>query len=114
MIETLKAKRRHMLITKEIAAKIPALYTNENKEKCEIMVYLKLFSPYSDYTFYVTEMNPETGVMFGLVVNQYGPELGYSDFSELESCNRNGLPLIERDCYFTPVTLQAIYDRHEN
>ena len=90
-----------MLITKEIAKKLPALYANEDKEAKDIKVPLKLFNPCGAATWYITEMNPETGIMFGWCDLGMGyPELGYVDLNELKTIRlRFGLS-IERDMWW--------------
>lgn len=61
---------------------------------------VKLFSPYSNATWLLTEMD-EDERLFGLCDLGMGhPELGYVMLSELEQCKKNGAPLIERDRYF--------------
>lgn len=103
-----------MLITKEIASKLPALYTNDSKPAEEIKVPLKLFNPIGAGYWYITEMNPETGIMFGWADLGFGPgcaELGYIDLNELKSLR---LPLglsIERDRHWDGnTTLRQVMD----
>lgn len=86
------------LITKEIAKKMPPLYTNEDKKPEDIPVIVKFFNPMGAGTWYITEADMQTGYMFGLCDLGF-PELGYVDLSELESLT---LPLglkIERDLH---------------
>ena len=48
--------RRHKLMTKELGDTIPALGANENVEDYDdVLAPAKLFSPYSNWTWYVTE-----------------------------------------------------------
>ena len=48
--------RRHKLMTKEVGDTIPALYANENVEDYNsVLAPAKLFSPYGNWTWYVTE-----------------------------------------------------------
>ena len=89
-----------MLITKEIARKLPELYANDSKPSAEIKVPLKLFNPCGAATWYVTEMNPETGMMFGWADLGFGPgcaELGYISFNELKEIRLPFGLKIERD-----------------
>ena len=91
------------LITKEIAKKLPALYSTDKIKKEEVRVYLKLFAPWSRWTWYISEMDPETGVMFGFVKSGFGPdcdELGYSDINELKSLTGPWGLKLERDMYW--------------
>lgn len=89
-----------MLITKEIAKKLPSLYSNENKDPSEITVPLKLFNPCGAQTWFITEMNPETGIMFGYVTGMDFDELGYVSLDELKSLRLPFGLTIERDIHW--------------
>ena len=100
--------RGHALMTKEMGETIPPLYTNESASEDEVMVAAKLFSPYSNWTWYITEWDAETGTCFGLV-DGFGVELGYFDLTELAEVTLfKGVPGIERDLYWTPQTLSQV------
>ena len=60
-------KRRHALMTKELAKTIPPLYANEGTSEDEVVVRAKLFTPFSNWTWYITEWDAEEGLCFGLV-----------------------------------------------
>ena len=101
------------LLTKEIRKKLPPLYSQDGKGG-KAVAYLKLFSPSSSWTWYITEGSPimEDGreldfKFFGLVDGQC-KELGYVMLTELESVRGPmGLP-IERDLWWKPKTLAEI------
>lgn len=94
------------LLTKAIAAKIPPLYSQDGKGM-EAIAYLKLFTPDSHWTWYVTEMDPETRECFGLVQG-FETELGYFDFNEIEELKGPlGMP-VERDRFFEPTPLNRL------
>ncbi|MDE2861217.1 MAG: DUF2958 domain-containing protein [Chloroflexota bacterium] len=101
--------RRHNLMTKEVGETIPALYANENVEDYDsVLAPAKLFSPYSNWTWYITEWDAETGLCFGLV-HGFEEELGYFDLTELaEVTVFGGVPGVERDLYWEPTTLGEI------
>ena len=101
--------RRHKLMTKELGATIPTLYANENVEdNDDVFARAKLFSPYGNLTWYVTEWDPETGTCFGLVEG-FETELGYFSLDELaEATVFGGVPAVERDLYWEPKTLGEI------
>ena len=101
--------RGHRLMTKEIGKTIPALYANESVEDYNsVLAHAKLFSPYTGWRWYVTELDPETGLCFGLVQG-YETELGYFDLTELaEATVFGGVPAVERDLHWKPRTLGAI------
>jgi len=89
------------LMTKEIEAKLPKLYTNENKKPEETPIIIKFFHPFSGWAWYATEgEKQENGdwMFFGWVHGDC-PEMGYFCLSELQSVKIHGLP-IERDRYF--------------
>ena len=101
--------RRHKLMTKELAEKIPALYANEDVEDYDAVVArVKLFSPYNGWTWYITEWEAATGLCFGLVEG-FVTELGYFDLTELAEATVFGnVPAVERDLYWEPETLGEI------
>ena len=86
-----------MLITKEIAKKLPVLYANENKNAADTKVPLKLFNPCGAQTWFITEMNPDNGIMFGYVTGVDFPELGYISLEELKEWKHFSGLGIERD-----------------
>ena len=90
------------LLTKEIERKIPALYTQEGKGD-DARVYVKFFTPDSNWTWYATEFDPETGTFFGLV-DGFERELGYFTLAELESAKGPMGLDIERDMYWDDST----------
>ena len=101
--------RRHKLITKRLAKTIPAIGATANaSETDELIAQVKLFCPYSDRDWYIIEMDPETGLCFGLVEGR-ATEIGYFELTELaESMIRNNVPAIERELHWKPATLREI------
>ena len=96
------------LLTQEIRKKLPALYAQDGKSG-DAVAYLKLFTPDSGWTWYITEgsQQDEDFLMFGLV-DGLEKELGYVSLKELESVKGPmGLP-IERDRFWKPKTLREI------
>ncbi len=83
---------------------LPPLYSTESEE--DPPVVLKFFTPWSNWTWGVTEGSPqdEDFLFFGWVVGQ-DKELGYFLLSELESVTGPFGLKIERDLYFTPIRL---------
>ena len=94
------------LITKTIAKKIPPLYAQDGKGN-DATAYVKLFTPDSNWTWYITEMNPETGECFGLVEG-LERELGYFSLPELESIRGPFGLAVERDIFFEPTPLSSL------
>ncbi len=102
-------RRGHQLMTEKLADAIPALGATENaRDYDDVLALAKLFSPYSNWTWYITEMDRETGQCFGLVEG-LETELGYFDLTELaETTVLGGVPAVERDLYWQPMTLGEI------
>lgn len=99
----------HQLMTKELGDAIPMLGANENvKDYDTVLAPAKLFSPYSNWTWYITEWEAKTGLCFGLVEG-FETEIGYFDLSELAEVTVFGsVPAVERDLYWNPRTLGEI------
>ena len=104
---TLDDVRGHELAPDEILNKMPALGATSKLPEEDTWIRLKLFSPFADWTWYAIEYDPQMHICFGLVKG-FETELGDFSLDELGNMHRNGLPLIERDCYFEPVTLDQI------
>ena len=102
-------RRGHALMTRELGETIPALYANENASDYDaVLAPAKLFSPYSNWTWYITEWEAETGLCFGLV-DGFEMELGYFSLDELAEVTVFGsVPAVERDLYWQPTTLGEI------
>jgi len=90
------------LLTEEIKAKLPKLGAMGGKDPTTVPIVVKFFSPYSVWTWYVTEgeqMEDGDWEFFGMV-HGVEKELGYFRLSELENAKRDKLPLVERDLYY--------------
>ena len=101
--------RGHALMTKEVGDTIPALYANENvRNYDDVLAHAKLFSPFSNWTWFITEWDAETGTCFGLVEG-FETELGYFSLDELAQATVFGsVPAVERDLYWQPKTIGDI------
>ena len=93
------------LLTEEIRKKLPKLYEQDGKGG-DAIVYLKMFCPDSDWTFFATEYDGED-MFFGLV-DGHEKELGYFSLKELQSVKGPLGLAIERDLYWKPKTLKEI------
>ena len=96
------------LMTKEILNKIPALYVDENTPCSEKICYVRFFHPFSNWTWFATEFDPESGIFFGWVNGSF-PEWGNFSLEEMENVKVHGLG-IERDMYFTPKPMKEIVE----
>lgn len=94
------------LITKAIARQIPRLHAQAGKGESSL-AFLKLFTPWSHWTWYVLEMDPETKDCFGLVQG-LDTELGYFNLGELEKIEGPFGLAIERDIHFEPTPLSQL------
>jgi len=102
--EPLQGARKHKLMPDSIRKKIPKLYSQENVK--DPIVYVKFFTPYSNWTWYATEFDGKD-LFFGLVKG-FETELGYFSLNELATLEKNGLPLVERDKWFKPKKLSEV------
>jgi hypothetical protein len=92
--------RGHRFVTKHIVSKTPALYATENEPIEEKAGRAKWFSP--SLTWYMCELDPETGEAFGYVENLSEPafsEWGYFSLVELGEVFVKGI-CVERDLYY--------------
>ena len=95
------------LLPKGLQATIPALYAQEN-EGDKAIVHFKLFL--ATFTWFITEFNPETGIMFGFTISHMEPdgELGYISLDELQELKAPMGNAVERDISFKPTPLGEI------
>lgn len=87
------------LLTDELRQRLPPLYAQEHAS--DAIVHAKFFTPDSNWTWLVTEGEPDGDDFrfFGYVIGQF-EEWGYFVLSELEAARGPlGLP-IERDLHF--------------
>lgn len=91
------APRKHKLLTKAIEKTLPKLYETDGVPCEEKTIHIKLFSPYTGWTWYGAEYDPEEKLFFGWVQGDF-PEWGYFSLEELDELGC----IVERDLYFTP------------
>jgi hypothetical protein len=95
------------LITPELADMTPAIRGNEGKPLNEHIITAKFFTPWSNWTWYMTELAMDKDYAFGYVVG-LDSELGYFSIRELEALRGPGRITIERDLYFGKHTLAEV------
>lgn len=106
------------LLPKNIEESIPPLYSGEKNPDPKTVC--KFFTPWSNWTWYVLEGEPEPGEdgepvdfrFFGYV-DGLDPELGYFSLRELESVRGPAGLRIERDLFYTPEPLSKVRARVE-
>lgn len=99
------------LLTAELRASIPLLYSQEHVALQDRIVYAKFFFPAGNWTWFVTEGEEAEGDfrMFGYVIG-FVEEWGYFPLNELQEICVNGL-MIERDLYFKSGTFEEVLAR---
>lgn len=93
------------MLTKKILAKLPPLYAGEQEE--DPIIQVKFFTPWTNWTWYGLEYDPEQRLFFGYVEGLEN-EIGYFSLDELESITGPWGLKIERDMYFTPCPLSKV------
>ena len=85
----------------DLKAQIPKLYAQDGAE--DATVYMKLFTPWSNWTWFITEGEDRDGdyLMFGYVIGQ-DREWGYISLNEIQSVTGPFGLKIERDIHFSP------------
>lgn len=98
------ARQAHTLMPPEIAATLPPLYGQEGQGE-QAIAHVKFFTPWTSWTWYVSEYDPVERLCFGVVVG-HERELGYFSLDELEAIRGPGGLTIERDLYWKPRPLK--------
>jgi hypothetical protein len=96
--------------------KLPPLYSQENVE--DPLCRTKLFSIRGDAAWYLYEYSdvaPDKTPRLGFGVCYLGggntPEVGYVSLDELDDLTfAGGVPVVERDRYWSPMTVSAIME----
>jgi hypothetical protein len=89
-----EAEQARTLVPPEIAAQLPPLYSQEEQGDNAIAV-VKFFTPWTNWTWYASEYDPEKRLCFGVVVG-HEREFGYFSIDELEEIRGPGGLTIER------------------
>ncbi|HGQ0871299.1 TPA: helicase-related protein [Streptococcus pneumoniae] len=94
------------LMTDEMLERVPKLYDQEHTNLADTQVHAAYIIPFrSNWTWYMTEYDRETGDAFGLVLG-IEPEWGYFNIRELEELNAQRLILED-----FPKTFRELKDR---
>tara|TARA_R100001244_G_scaffold129949_1_gene101763 strand:- start:352 stop:660 length:309 start_codon:yes stop_codon:yes gene_type:complete len=96
------------LLTKTIKEKMVKNHNEQDGTK-DFKAVLKLFDPTGASNWYLSELNPDNNIAFGLCDLGVGcAELGYVSLDELSTLKvKMGLG-IERDLYFIPKTFNEL------
>ena len=93
------------LFPPEVLEKLPALYATEGQ--ADAVVTVKLFYPCFHYTWFLMEYDPQEKLAFALVDGDFC-ELGLVSIEELLTTRDKLGNEIERDLYFTPISLRLL------
>ena len=94
------------LLSEQQIQSIPNLYETENQK--DPIVYVKLFLPSSNWTWYIIEINKEDNNTCYGFVDGLEKELGYFTLSELENLKGAFGLKVELDTSFKPTKLSKI------
>jgi hypothetical protein len=99
------------LLTAELRAQLPPLYSQENKK--DPTVHAKFFCPWNNWTWLTTEGSEagEQFLFFGYVIG-HEEEWGYFALYEMEEVRGPGGLTIERDLYFKPGPFSEVIEQY--
>ena len=89
-----------ILLTKKIREKLIKNHQEQDGTKT-FKAEVKLFNPCGIGTWYLSELNPDTNVAFGLC-ELHEKEFGYVSIDELKEIELPFFLKIERDLYYQP------------
>tara|TARA_R100000458_G_scaffold306_1_gene246 strand:- start:7114 stop:7395 length:282 start_codon:yes stop_codon:yes gene_type:complete len=89
------------LLTKALEKKLPAIHSATNK------AYVKWFTPWTYWTWYVMEYDPKTGDCFGYVEG-HEKEMGYFNKKEIEAIQGPFGLKVERDLSFETTSFEEL------
>lgn len=95
------------LLPKELETQLPKLYATEDIKVENKTIYIKYFTPDSNWSWYVAEYDKESKIFFGFVDGLY-PEWGYFSLIELKEVKGPLGLKIERDLNFKPTRFKNI------
>ena len=94
------------LLTKVLENRFAKVGSQDNSGDDAIII-AKFFTPFSNWSWFATEYDPDTRMFFGLV-DGFEVELGYFSLDEFESMNKGPVPKIERDRWFDECMIKDI------
>lgn len=92
------------LLPKHIERVLPPLYSQEDKGG-DAVALVKFFTPWTGWTWYASEYDPDKRLFFGVVIGQER-EFGYFSLDELEAIEGPADLRIERDLHWSPRPLK--------
>lgn len=91
----------HQLFPKSVESLLPPLYSQDGLG-AEATIFVKFFDPFSQWTWYAMEYDPEEKLFFGLV-DGFEREYGYFSLEDMQWQGR-----IERDAWFEPTKVKDL------
>ena len=88
-------------------ARLPPLHATESVALADKIAQVKLFTPWTHWTWFLVEYDPAERLAWGWVVG-FEQEAGYVSLDEIEAVRGPGGLRIERDLHFQPTRLGAI------
>ena len=102
---TMSLPKMSKLLSKEQLSNLPNLY--ETEDLVDPLCHIKLFTPDSNFTWYIIESSIDDNLCYGYVVGLES-ELGYFTLEEIEDV-RGSLGLtVETDTSFKPTLLSIV------
>lgn len=98
------------LLSQEIIESLPPLYSTENES--DPLVRVKLFTPDSNWSWYIIEYDKESRTAFGYVCGLEN-ELGYFSLDELEEVKGPLGLAVERDISFNETRFKEIVQEEQ-
>lgn len=95
------------LMPKEITQNLHPHYGTEQVKLGDKIVHAKLFTPWSNWTWFVIEYDPETRICWGLVEG-HETEWGFFSLDEIEAVEGPGGLKIERDLHFRTQSIREL------
>ena len=92
------------LLPKSVEKLLPPRYSQEGLGE-EAIAHVKFFTPWTNWTWYASEYDPEDRMFFGVVVG-HEREFGYFSLDEMEAIKGPAGLRIERDLHWSPRPLR--------
>lgn len=101
-----------LLITKEQAAVLQQQHAAyADCELKDLTVPVKLFTPMSNWTWYLLTQDPDQPDYLWAIVDGFEVEMGSVSLSELGGMYRGGMAMVERDMYYRPENAAELWQR---
>jgi hypothetical protein len=96
------------MLIDEVASRLKDYPPYSQEGRDDPIVACKLFNAFGSGTWYLTEYDPTDHVAFGFVTGLQVDEWGYVSIDELSGLKKGGVPMIEVDLHFSPVSFSQV------